>query len=209
MINNVIRPSYENIVKKYAEYASVFSKIDELISSNTNAIIAIEGGSASGKTTLASILHEAYDCNVFHADDFFLRPEQRTRERLEEIGGNLDRERFFEEIITPIKEQKEVCYRRFDCSRQTLCEPITVSPKRLTIVEGAYSMHPFFGKYYDYSIFLDIDSEQQKKRILKRNSLPLAARFFDEWIPLENAYFEATEIKNRADMIVSITSKKR
>lgn len=204
MTDNLIRPFCDDAMKKHTEYIPVFSKIDELMGSNANAIIAIEGGSASGKTTLADILCERYDCNVFHADDFFLRPEQRTRERLLEIGGNLDRERFFEEIITPLKERKEVRYRRFDCSRQSLCEPITASPKPLTIVEGVYSMHPFFGKYYDYSIFLDIDSEQQKKRILKRNSLPLANRFFDEWIPLENAYFEATEIKNRVDMILTV-----
>ena len=201
MINNVIRPSYENIVKKYAEYASVFSKIDELVSRNTNAIIAIEGGSASGKTTLASILHEAYDCNVFHADDFFLRPEQRTSERLEEIGGNLDRERFFEEIITPIKEQKEVCYRRFDCSSQTLCEPITVIPKRLTIVEGAYSMHPELEGYYDLSVFLEISPELQMERIKKRNTPAMAERFFTEWIPLEARYFEATQPKKRCTLV--------
>ena len=204
MTNGIISPSYENIVKKYNEYASVFSNIDDLITHKSDVIIVIEGGSASGKTTFANILRDAYDCNIFHADDFFLQPEQRTRERLEEIGGNLDRERFFEEVIEPLKNKKTVLYRRFDCSKQEIGEAIMISHKRLTVVEGVYSMHPFFGKYYDLSIFLDIDPEYQKKRILRRNSKELAKRFFEEWIPLENAYFSATEIKKRVDMTVSI-----
>ena len=198
-MNNAIKHSTrENI----SEYTLLLAAIDDLLSKKEHVTVVIEGGSASGKTTLSSILQERYDCNVFHADDFFLQPKQRTKERLLEIGGNLDRERFFDEIIEPLKNGKEVCYRRFDCSRQELCDPISVDLKPLTIVEGAYSMHPFFGKYYDLSIFLEIDSESQSERVLKRNGLPLANRFFDEWIPLENAYFEATEIKNRVDMIV-------
>ena len=57
-------------------------------------LIAVEGRCASGKTTLASALQKELGCCVFHMDDFFLRPEQRTRERLLTAGGNIDYERF-------------------------------------------------------------------------------------------------------------------
>ena len=65
-------------------------------------------------------------------------------------------------------------------------------------------MHPSLGSYYDIAVLLDIEPEYQRERILIRNSKDLAKRFFDEWIPLENRYFEATDIKNRVDMIFSI-----
>ena len=52
----------------------------ERLMANGRAIVAIEGGSASGKTTLASVLENKYKCTVFHMDDFFLRPEQRNKE---------------------------------------------------------------------------------------------------------------------------------
>ena len=57
-------------------------------------------------------------------------------------------------------------------------------------------------------IFLDIDPELQKQRILVRNSPQLAKRFFDEWIPLENTYFSGTDIKARADMIKKVKACK-
>ncbi|MBQ5725423.1 MAG: hypothetical protein IIV80_04645, partial [Clostridia bacterium] len=54
-----------------------------------------------------------------------------------------------------------------------------------------------FGEYYNLSVFLDIDPARQKDRILKRNGLPLANRFFEEWIPLENRYFSQMQIRSR------------
>jgi uridine kinase len=121
-----------------------------------------------------------------------------------EIGGNVDRERFRDEVIEPLMNGKTVCYRPFDCSTQTLKDSVTVAPKKLTIVEGVYSTHPSFERYYDLSIFLDIAPKHQKERILKRNSPQFAKRFFDEWIPLENKYFTHTEIKKRADVLHTI-----
>ena len=198
------RPAYRVIANRFVEYLDVLSKIDDLISKNDSVTVVIEGGSASGKSTLADMLSEVYDCNVFHIDDFFLRPEQRTRERFMEIGGNVDRERFADEVIAPLMKGETVCYRPFDCTTQTLRESVTVTPKKLIIVEGVYSTHPAFERYYDLSIFLDIDPEIQKSRILKRNSPWLAKRFFEEWIPLENIYFEKTDIQKRADVLHTV-----
>ena len=208
VFRNTYNPAYRVIADRFADFLPVFAEIDKRLSAGT-VIAAIEGGSASGKSTLSEALSAVYDCNIFHADDFFLRPEQRTPERFREIGGNFDRERFYDEIIASLKKNEAVSYRPFDCSSQTLGECITVPSSRLTIVEGVYSTHPYFGKYYDFSVFLDIDPEFQKKRIEKRNSPALAKRFFEEWIPLENTYFKKTEIMSRADLVIPVREKNR
>lgn len=166
--------------------------------------LAIEGGSASGKTTLAQLLEERYDATVLHMDDFFLQPHQRTDARLKEPGGNVDRERFLEEVLLPLSTAKPIEYRRFDCKAKTIEPPICLFPKRLTVIEGAYSMHPELSHFYDLSVFLDIESERQRARILKRNP-QTANRFFSEWIPLEQRYFEQTDAKNRCDLVLIIS----
>jgi hypothetical protein len=197
------KPAYRVIANQYVALLPLFAQIDKLLS-HSRAIVALEGGSASGKTTLAAILAAVYGCNVFHMDDFFLRPEQRTNERLSQIGGNIDYERFGEEVLAPLLKNEAVGYKPFDCSMQTFAEPITVSPNRLTVVEGVYSMHPAFGEYYDLSVFLKIDPVNQKERILVRNSPAFAKRFFEEWIPLEDVYFAKTKILERADLVLPI-----
>lgn len=153
-------------------------------------MVAIEGKCTSGKTTLAAGLAEIYDCNVFHMDDFFLRPEQRTQDRFAEIGGNVDYERFRSEVLEPLQSDLPFTYRPFLCSSQTLGDPIFVTQKRLTIVEGTYSLHPYFEDPYDLKILLTVTEETQRQRILNRPQF-LHDRFFNEWIPMENRYFEA------------------
>ena len=111
-------------------------QVDELLAEKDMILVAIDGKCTSGKTTLASQLAEIYDCNVFHMDDFFLRPEQRTPERFAEVGGNVDYERFHEEVLLPLKSGKAFSYRPFDCSTFTLAAPVTVAPKKLNVIEG-------------------------------------------------------------------------
>ena len=198
------RPAYRVVANRYAGVLRAFSEIDRALRRG-NTTVAIEGGSASGKSTLAEMLETVYDCNVIHMDDFFLRPEQRTPERFAEVGGNVDRERFASEVLSSLDRKETVVYRPFDCSTQSLSEPVTVELKRLTVVEGASSMHPAFGRYYDLALFLDIEPDHQRERILKRNSPAFAERFFNEWIPLENAYFIGTDIRNRTDAVIQIS----
>lgn len=193
-------PAYRVIADRYAAFLPLFAKLDEMLGKGA-AVIAVEGGSASGKTTLSEMLEELYGCTVFHMDDFFLRPEQRTAERYAEPGGNVDRERFLEEVLIPLSENRPIDYRRFDCSTSGLASPVRIVPEKLTVIEGVYSMHPELSGYYDFSVFLEISSELQNARISKRNSPQAARRFRDEWIPLERMYFSQMKVKERCDMI--------
>lgn len=183
------------------KYEAIYQNIDRILSEKKHIIVAVDGRCASGKTTLAEELAKKYDANIFHADDFFLRPEQRTEERLSEAGGNFDRERFMEEVLLPLKEGVNFSYRKFSCKTRTLSDEIEVTKKSVNIVEGSYCQHPYFGDMYDLRIFLDIASEEQKKRILLRNP-DKAERFLSEWIPMENRYFDFFRIKDKADIVL-------
>ena len=182
----------------------LYKSIDMLLKNKESVIVAIEGGSASGKTTLAKKLEQKYKCTVLHMDDFFLRPEQRTKERLTEPGGNVDRERFFDEVVIPLVNRKKINYCRFDCGTFSLLPSVEIEPGRLTIVEGTYSTHPYFERYYDFSVFLCIDSKLQQERILIRNGQNKAQRFFEEWIPMEQKYFESMKVAEKCDLVLRV-----
>ncbi len=175
----------------------VFREIDRVLaaSGNRQVIVSIDGMCGSGKTTLAAKIKENYDCNVFHMDDFFLRPEQRTPERLAEPGGNVDYERFKEEIFDHIADPDGLTYRVYNCKIQAMDGFITVPYKKLNIIEGAYSRHPYFGEPYDLKFVCKIRFEEQLNRIMRRNGPEMLKRFKNEWIPMENRYFETFEIE--------------
>ena len=182
-------------------FLPVQKEIDRLLRTQLPVIIAIDGNCTSGKTTLAKRLAEIYDCNVFHIDDFFLRPEQRTPERFAEVGGNVDYERFNQEVLLPLKSGTAFSYRPFSCSTFTLSDPVAVQPKQLTIIEGTYSLHPYFGDIYDLKIRLTVSPELQRQRILERPEF-LHKRFFEEWIPMEERYFEEFQISRKCDIVL-------
>lgn len=164
-------------------------------------VISIDGRCASGKTTLADYLSKQLDANLFHMDDYFLRVEQRTKERYEEAGGNVDRERFMDEIGSKLHAKDDIVYQPFDCKTFTLKEKRVIKQTKITIVEGSYSMHAYLRNLYDYSIYLTIDPTLQLERIKKRNPNKVDV-FIEKWIPLEEKYFQVNHLDKICNILV-------
>ena len=194
-------PSYRIVRKVFCDYLALFARIDALLTNGRRITAAIDGHCAGGKSTLASLLAEVYDCNTFHMDDFFLPEAQKTGARLAQAGGNVDYERFAAEVLLPLSTAGGFSFRPFDCLDQRLEEPVPVLPKQLNIIEGAYSLHPALRNFYDLKVFLAIDPLLQNQRLLRRNGPRMHERFVTEWIPLENRYFAELDIVAQCDLV--------
>lgn len=164
-------------------------------------LIAIDGMCGSGKTTLGEHLQDVYGCRLFHMDDFFLQPHQRTAERLAQPGGNVDYERFRTEVLEHLGDKEGLWLRRFDCGSFTLEPAVKVPYHEMVIVEGAYSCHPYFGEIYDMKFFLESSREGQQERILFRSGPEKLARFQEVWIPMEERYFETHQIRKKCRVL--------
>ena len=180
----------------------LLTAIDRLLAAKSRVLLAIDGPCTAGKTTLAGFLQEKYGCPVIHMDEFFLRPSQRTQERLREPGGNVDYERFYEEVLLPLRKSQVFTYRPYSCKTQSLAAPVTIAPNRLAIVEGTYSTHPYFQNPYDLTVFLTVDPQTQVQRIRQREAWK-QEMFHNVWIPMEQAYFTRFSIAAHCDLTVS------
>ena len=198
-------PAYRVVNGVYGKYYKVFLEIDRLLEQHKDSdaplIVIIDGKAGSGKSTLGELLKDVYECNLFHMDDYFLQPHQRTAERLAEPGGNVDYERFKAEIYDQIEEKRDFEYQKYDCGRQQLGERIQVSYSKLNIIEGAYAAHPYFKDRADLLFFMEITDELQKERIAARNGERMLERFLKEWIPMEHRYFETYSLREKAIVI--------
>lgn len=164
-------------------------------------LVAVDGKAGAGKTSLASLLSEKLGWPVIHMDDFFLQPHQRTEERLQEPGGNFDRERFLEQVLLPFASQSPSMIQTMDCSVMQLRDKEPLMLGTPLIVEGTYSMHPSLGHWWACSIFLEADLEEQLQRIAARPSHNDAEVFRTRWIPLEQKYFDAFPIRENSDFV--------
>ena len=182
----------------------LFSIIEERLAQGGRLTIAIDGRCGGGKSTLAALLADRLGGAVIPADDFFLRPEQRTPQRFAQPGGNMDRERLTKEVLLPLSRGEAIAYHPFDCSTLSLGEPVSVDTSSLIIIEGSYSCHPDLWDYYDLHVFVDVAPDVQMARIAEREGAPKAEMFKARWIPLEEKYFSAFGIQEKCDLVVRL-----
>ena len=166
----------------------------------SKSIISLEGRCASGKSTITSKLNHKY--TIIPIDDFFLPINLKTKERLNEIGGNINYELIKKTLIElkqALKRNLEVfSYSAFDCSKQEYYTKEIILKDKV-ILEGVYSASIYFREYIDKIAYLFVDKETQLKRI---NNRSLKDRFINEWIPLEEKYFEHILIEEISDIII-------
>lgn len=167
---------------------TAFKDLDEYINRQQKPlIIAIEGKCASGKTTLANMFINKY-C-VIHIDDFFLPPEKKTKDRLNEVGGNINYEAIFD-MLEAIKDKMIIEYDKYDCHANAYSH-MSMPYNDVIILEGVYSFHPYFNKFIDKLVFLETDEVEQRERI---NMRPNADMFYKVWMPLEERYYQESGV---------------
>ncbi len=194
---NAYKPAYRVILSKFLPLIDLIKAIDERLP----CILAIDGRAGSGKSTLARELAGLWPSSVIYMDDFFLPPDMRTPERLAEPGGNVDYARFEAEVVDHVGSA--FSYRIFDCGIMDFKGGREISRAPLTIIEGSYSLSPRFGRYYDLSVFVDVDPATQLARLTARNP-ELVQTFADLWVPLEEQYFAAFDIEAAADFVIRL-----
>lgn len=165
-------------------------------------VVAIDGRSAAGKSTLAAALGDMLELDPVHMDDFFLPGELRTEERLCAPGGNVHYERFAAEVLAKLSAQASFSYTRFDCKIMDYGPAIHVRAGKIRLVEGAYSFHPYYGDYADLKIFYNIAPRLQLQRIERRNGPEGLRNFQSRWIPMEENYHVNCHTQEQADIVI-------
>lgn len=187
-------PAYRIVSERYVNILPVLSAIDQAMTMHPHLRVAIDGPCASGKSTLGTMLQDIYRCPLIHMDDFFLRPEQRTPERLAQPGGNVDYERFEQEVLTPLLAGQPFSYRPWNCQLADFGSEISISPAPLTVVEGSYSLRCDLREAYQLRIWVQASMDARRQRLLERGGADCLARFERQWIPLEDRYFAAHNV---------------
>lgn len=186
-------PAYRVIGREYLAALPVLSALARLWN-RPRLLLCIDGPCGSGKTTLSHLLAPVLQAEVVSMDDFFLPHGRKMPERLSRPGGNADWERVLEEFLHPWQTAGRASYRPYDCHTDSFLPARTVDSARIAVLEGSYSLLPALGGRADLRVFLTVNPQEQRRRILERNGPEALQSFVTRWIPLEQAYFSACSL---------------
>lgn len=180
--------------------AALYRQVEALARCGKTALVAVDGRCGSGKTALGNALGKAFGCPVVHTDDYYLPFARRPENWQKTPAANMDLARLRAEVLDPLRAGQEGLSRPYNCHDDTFGAATPLPAGQLVILEGSYSHHPALGRY-DLTVFVTCPGPCREARLRAREGdhFPM---FLSRWIPLEEGYFRACSIEEKADFLV-------
>jgi uridine kinase len=179
--------------------------------------VAVDGVDASGKTTVATQLAEALRLRgrcvlVIHVDDFMhVRSVRHRRGRNSPEGyfyDSYDYESLTRQALGPLSVNGDGWYRAgsVDRARDVVMQrPAQYVPaETVAIVEGLFLLRDELVDWWDYSVFLDVDTETALNRKGRRDGLVLDASnpLTRRYVEGQRIYMESCRPRERATWVL-------
>lgn len=164
--------------------------VRELRDGATIAVIAIDGHSAAGKSTLAAKLGTELRGVVIAGDDFYRVMDPVERAQLTPAQGAseyYDWQRLRREVLEPLRDGRPATFRRYDWDRNELGDKeVRIDPKSWVILEGLFSTRSELADLVDVSVLVDVPAALRRHRQLQRDDHP---SWVERWDAAERWYF--------------------
>ncbi|MGG0290612.1 AAA family ATPase [Bacillus pacificus] len=171
-------------------------------------IIGIDGCGGAGKSTLANKIKRKFSTvTVVHMDDFYLLSSQIVNEHPtnKSIGADFDWKRLLQEVLDPISNGVEGCYKRYDWETDSLVESHIVPANGIVIIEGVYATRQELAEVYDLKIWVNCPRETRIKRGIARDGEAARDMWENNWMVAEDMYVESYKPHEFADFIIDGT----
>ena len=154
-------------------------------------IVAIDGRSGVGKSTLAREVAVRVGASIVEGDDFFAggvgvrsEPDRLLADRC------IDRARL-RGVLTTLRSGHAAAYRPFDWNRfdgRLAGLPKTVEAREIVLAEGVYSFHPDLRDVFGASILVEAPEDVRSARLVRREGA--ISEWERQWHRAEAWYFE-------------------
>lgn len=150
---NFNSPELASSYETTRDVEAVVARIKSLVSGHSRPIVvALDGRSGTGKSTLAKRIAASVGGIYVETDDFWAggpNDEWDARSSKEKSELAIDWKRLREEVLKPLLIGREASWRPFDFKEGFgLAERvITKGPSRVVVLDGAYSSRPELGDF--------------------------------------------------------------
>lgn len=167
-------------------------------------VVALDGSSAAGKSSLAEALATIMDAAVLHCDDFYRDMPETERVALtarEGIDRYFDWERLRDEPLVPLSAGRPATFCCFDwAAGRGRTGLTTVDPRPVLIVEGVYPARPEFKQFLQLKVLVEaLASVRRARQRLRHDPHEWEGR----WEAAERIYFHSIRPPASFDLVVS------
>jgi uridine kinase len=179
-------------------------------------VVALDGGSGAGKTTIAERLMRLTEVALVPLDDFYqtVIPESEWPQKTVEqrLNGVFDWSRVRSEALEPLRAGRPGRWHAFDFVRSlrkggtySLKEEVTeVTPARTILVEGAYSASPPLRDLIDLAVLVYVQNKTRHLRAVgrERDDTEFLATWRAIWDEVETHYFQYVCPPESFDLVI-------
>jgi uridine kinase len=177
-------------------------------------VVAIDGRSGSGKSTVATAVARAIGAVIVPCDDFFAAsvsnaewdrrtPEQRAAEAM-------DWRRLKREAIEPLRAGRPARWYAFDFPAGPRADgtyplqgiPTELASKPVVLLDGAYSARPELADVLDLSVLVEAASLTREARLAAREAADFLQQWHARWDLAEDYYFGQVRPPSAFDVVL-------
>ena len=158
-------------------------------------VIAVDGRSGAGKTSLAAALRAELGAPVVALEDLYGGWDGLER------GVNL----LVSEVLEPLSAGRAARVPRYDWGAAAWGSPWALEPPGVLIVEGAGAGARRAGAYESVLVWIEGPASVRKRRALDRDGETFAPHW-DMWAAQEDAMLARERTPERADIVVDSTT---
>lgn len=155
--------------------------------------IGIDGPGGAGKSTLARRIADAVQRAVVVPVDEFWGPSI----------PEWDWDRFLDQVVRPLRNGQDARYQEWDWVIDAGGAWHDIAAGCVVVVEGVSATRVEVDLPWALRIWVETPRETRLERALERDGPGLMARWFDDWIPSEQAYIAGQRPRERVDLVVS------
>lgn len=178
-------------------------------------LVALDGGSCSGKSTLGDLVAAELSAVTVPGDDFFAAAitdaEWDAFSPGERAAAAIDWRRLREEALEPLLAGKIASWHPFDFAAGTrpdgtypmATEVVMREPSSVIVLEGAYSCRPELADLIDLAVLVDVPLPERRRRIAAREEKWFRDAWHARWDAAEDHYFRQVRPPSSFDLVVT------
>jgi uridine kinase len=188
-------------------YDELETNIRTLAQTKPHILVAIDGPSGAGKTTISARLGEALSAAVIEADDFYSggsHADWIKRTPQERADLCIDWKRLRQEALTPLLAGRLATWHPFDWDTESdlSTTPTTRNPAPVVILDGAFSSRPELQSLIDYSVLVIAPDDVRRLRLEQREGTAYMSEWYPLWREAEDYYYSHVRPAQQFDSVM-------